>query len=347
LLRPLDLFRRGEVWKFLILDCRPQWATNGAHMMGFLPLAVPFDLEQLVSNSNIFPVNEALAQVASIVGVDVSVDVPVWPLETHICLMGFSDALVDTVGLLYVALSKLSNVPRVSIVKGGFQAVHAEIPQELVDHDPLCCSLCNRIPVDQLAKKAAVKPRRPRASSDTSESSPSSPGMIGGALQRFRSLVTSDSSSGGYASSLIRSGGSFLIGAVPPLPNTRWGYIPNPEKMFVSKCVLNQILGREPSNDLEANALIVITEDFVRCCEAPIDMTLLTRRCELKMFGYWALGDLVKITSKNGAPGVLLLYFSVESDPDLVVAFASADIAKAVVTEVRKKFRLAKKPNSG
>jgi hypothetical protein len=346
LLRPLDLLRRGEVWKFLILDCRPEWA-HSAHM-GCLPLTVPFDLEDLVAGVSVFPVNDALGLVAKIVGVDVTVDVPTWPLETHICLMGLSDALVDAVGLMFAALSKLSNVPRISIVKGGFQAVHAEIPQELVDHDPVCCPLCNRITVDQLAQRSVKRrPRAPSIGGDSSGSSPTSPGMIGGALQRFRSFVTSDDSVSGSGASFLRSGGSFLIGSVPPLPSTQWVFNPNPSKEYVSKCQLNQILGREPSNDIEANALMIISEDFVRCCAAPVDMTALTRRCVLKMYGYWPLGDLVKITSKNGAAGVLLLYFSVESDPDLVITLIHAESAKKMVSEVRKHFRLAKKPNSG
>jgi hypothetical protein len=350
LLRPLDLFRRKDNWRFLVLDCRPNWSKNFGHM-GSLPLSIPFDLETLVYGQSIFPVNEALKRVAEIVGVNVDSAVPTWPIDTHICIMGLSDALIDAVGLFYMALSKVSNVPRVSILKGGYQAVHAQVPQELIDHDDTICPLCNRIPIQQLAKRQLRLDRSlTNSGDDTSPASsgPASPGgMIGGAIQRFKSFVT-DSGSGG-SSSLFRGsgGGSFLVGTIPPLPTTKWVYNPqSPPGQYVSKCQLNSILSKSPCNDIESNALLIVSDEFLRCCAAPLDMTILIKKCELKMYGNWKLTDLIKITSRNNQPGMLLFYFSVEAEPDLVITMISTDIARTTVDEVRRRFRIAKKSNS-
>jgi len=71
-------------------------------------------------------------------------------------------------------------------------------------------------------------------------------------------------------------------------------------------------------------------------------MTILTNRCELRLYGAWRMSDLFKITSRSQKPATLLLYFSVESAPDLSVTMINADVAKNVVEDVRRKYRLSK-----
>lgn len=163
LISPYDLFRNANL-RYLVLDCRPSrlWKYN----TGTLPLAVPFDLESLVESQTVFPVADAFRKLGEIVGV---FDVADWPVDIHICLMGFSDSQIDAIGLLFVALVKFSAVPRISIVKGGFEAIHSQLVQELVDHDASICNLCTG---------------RPRAPS--SDGSPS-------VLARFRSFVSESS----------------------------------------------------------------------------------------------------------------------------------------------------------
>ncbi len=93
---------------------------------------------------------------------------------------------------------------------------------------------------------------------------------------------------------------------------------------------------------MEANALLVVSADAVKCFAAPLDMTLLTGKCELRMYGNWRMSEVTKITSKAGQAATLMFYFSVESAPDLVLTMINSDLAKSVVADVRRKYRLAK-----
>ena len=324
--RPMDLFRRPDGWKYIVLDCRSEWVTSSSHI-GSLPLAIPFELDSLVANQNLFPVAETLNKVAQLLGVDISQEVPQWPLDNHICLMGLSDSVVDAVGLMYVALSKFSNVPRLSILKGGFQAIHNEVPQELIDHDPSSCPLCNGISIQQVSQR----PYRPRAgSSDSSASSPT-----GNVFQKLKSFVSESSSS------IVSSTSRFLVGgATSPIPTSRHMFVPNLSDL-VLKSRLVEILGRSPSSDIEANSLLVVSSESFRCFVAPLDMTLLTAKCELRMYGTWKMTDLCKITSRSSQPASLCLYFSVETAPDLVLSFINPETAKNAVEDIRKRYRLA------
>ena len=284
-------------------------------------------------------------------GVDVSdTAVPQWPIENHICLMGLTDGQIDACGLLYLALAKFSNVPRVSILKGGFEAVHNDLPQELIDHDPVTCSMCNGLPLSQLADR---KPRL-RAGSNASSSyadssvasspvSASSPSN-GSLMQKFKSFVSESSSvvASSTGSFLLNSGSRFLVGSTPPIPASRVWFAPAADQL-VQKCRLTEVLGRSPSSDIEAHALLVVGKEGIRCYAAPLDMTVLTANCELRLYGSWRVVDLCKITSKDSQPAALLFYFSVESDPDLVVTMINGDVARSVVDDVRRKYRQAKK----
>ena len=351
-IRPMDLFRcaNKEGWRYVVLDCRPQWAVT-ASAAGSLPLSIPFDLESLVAGQSVFPVSDALKKVADLLGVDVSdTAVPQWPIENHICLMGLTDGQIDACGLLYLALAKFSNVPRVSILKGGFEAVHNDLPQELIDHDPVTCSMCNGLPLSQLADR---KPRL-RAGSNASSSyadssvasspvSASSPSN-GSLMQKFKSFVSESSSvvASSTGSFLLNSGSRFLVGSTPPIPASRVWFAPAADQL-VQKCRLTEVLGRSPSSDIEAHALLVVGKEGIRCYAAPLDMTVLTANCELRLYGSWRVVDLCKITSKDSQPAALLFYFSVESDPDLVVTMINGDVARSVVDDVRRKYRQAKK----
>ena len=159
-----------------------------------------------------------------------------------------------------------------------------------------------------------------------------------GALTRFRTFV-SDSS----ASSAISFGSRLLVGVTPPLPTSRCWLSPDEPLQFVSKCKLAEVMGRAPSSDIEANALLVVGAEFIRCFAAPLDMTVLTNKCELRMYGNWRMCDLVKVTSRNNQPSMLLLYFSVAAAPDLIISVINADIARTVVDDVRRKYRASKK----
>jgi hypothetical protein len=108
------------------------------------------------------------------------------------------------------------------------------------------------------------------------------------------------------------------------------------------KCKLNEVLGKTPSSDIEANALLVVGPDYIKCFAAPLDMTVLTTRCELRLYGGWRMSEVCKITSRSQQPATLLLYFSVESAPDLNITMINADVAKNVVDDVRKKYRVVK-----
>ena len=298
LLPPRDLLR-GQ---FLMLDCR-----GTGFGIGSLPLSIPFDLESLVTGQSIFPVADALKKVAGILGVDLAA--PAWPVESHICLMGLSDSAVDAVGLFYVALSKFSNVPRVSILKGGIEAVHAQLPQELMDHEPGLCPLCRGLPIDE--------PQRVRGYSASSSSASSV-----SAFSKIKTFVSAKT--------------SLLVGGTPPLPTSKALYFPSET---THKCTVMEVLGRSPSSDIEAHGLLVVGDEAIRCFAAPIDMTALTHKCELKMYGNWKVGDLVKVTSRKNQPAVLLLYFSLAPTPDLVVSLTNIEMARTAVDDVRRKYR--------
>jgi hypothetical protein len=144
-------------------------------------------------------------------------------------------------------------------------------------------------------------------------------------MQRLKSFVSSS---------------KLFVGTNSPIPTTVHVFVPHNCVFF--KCRLKEIIGRTPSSDLEANALLVVEPSCIRCLAAPLDMTLLTAKCELRMYGTWKLSDLCKITSRASQESSLFLYFSVEAAPDLVVSLINAKIAKAVVEEVRKQYRLAR-----
>ena len=342
--RPMDLFRRpAEGWKYVVLDCRPDWLVASGQI-GSLPLSVPFDLESLVAGQSVFPVGDALKRVADLLAVDISAPVPQWPLENHICILGLSDFVIDATGLLYVALAKLSNVPRVSIVRGGYLGVHHAAPQELIDHDAAACPLCNGVPISSLVEKPGRARAHSNASSygDSSASSPVSTGG-GGFMQRFRTLSSAVASG---TSSLIGSSSKFFIGTVPPLPTSKSLFFPANEDQLVLKCTLREVMGRTPATDIEANALLVVGTDFVRCFAAPLDMTVLTQKCELRLYGGWPVGEVNKITSKTDQPATLQFYFSVESAPDLVISLVNGEIARNAVSDLRRKYRQTKKTQS-
>lgn len=347
--RPMDLFRprTSHGWKYVVLDCRPEWVIN-AGSIGSLPLSVAFDLESLVTGQNVFPVSEALKRVGDLLGVDITASVPQWPLDSHICIMGLADAVVDAVGLFYLALSKFSNVPRLSILKGGYSAVHNETPQELIDHDPNICPLCCGTSITSFAEKPIRRARAGSTSSSIADSSgASSPGTpFGGGGSIFNRLKTfvSESSSvvASGTTSLIDTGSRFIVGVSQPIPTSKAQFAPQKDQS-VMKCRLVDIMGRTPGSDIEANALLVVSNEAVKCYAAPLDMTILTGKCELRLYGGWPVAEVAKITSKTGNPDTLMLYFSVESDPDLVVTFVNASVAKGVVDDIRKKFRSAKK----
>ena len=350
--RPMDLFRHRSTdeWKYVVLDCRPDWIGASGHI-GSLPLAIPFDLDSLVSGQNVFPVAEALHRVGDLLGVDITESVPQWPIENHICIMGLADNVIDATGLLYLALSKFSNVPRVSLLKGGFCGVHHEAPQELIDHDPAACPLCNGIPISSVVEKPI--PMRPRAASSVSSigdssgtSSPMSTNGGGGFFNRFKTLVNESSSAvASQTNSILGSGSRFMIGAAPPLPTSKALFVPVKDQL-VQKCRLVEVMGRSPGNDIEANALVVVSSEYVKCFAAPLDMTLLTGKCELRSYGSWRIADVAKISSKSGQADTLLLYFSVEAAPDLVVTMINASAAQNVVADIRRRFRSVKKPAS-
>ena len=339
--RPMDLFRprTADGWKYVVLDCRPDWMISSGHI-GSLPLSIPFDLESLVSGQNVFPVSEALKRVGELLSVDVNETVPQWPLENHICIMGLADAVVDATGLLYVALSKFSNVPRVSLVKGGYLGVHNEAPQELIDHNSASCPLCNGIAIQAVVEKPITRARAGSTASSIADSSGTSSPGSGGIFSKLRSFVAESSSV-----SFLGSGSRFVIGAVPPIPTSKAMFVPKTDQ-YVCKCRLVEVMGRTPGSDLEANALIVVGTDNVTCFSAPLDMTILSGKCELRQFGSWRIEDVTKITSKTGSPDTLMLYFSVETAPDLVLSFINADTAKIVVNDVRKKFRTSRRSSS-
>ena len=343
LVRAKDLFRHrtADDWRYVVLDCRPDWLISSGQI-GSLPLSIPFDLDSLVSGQNVFPVAEALQRVGTLLSVDVSESVPQWPIENHICIMGLADSVIDATGLLYVALSKFSNVPRVSLVKGGFVEVHNEAPQELIDHDPSMCPLCNNVSPISIVEKRITRGRASSVSSSVEDSSGASSPVSsagGGFFQRLRSLV-SDSSSA--TNSMISNGASrFVIGAAPPIPTSKAVFVPGKDQL-IQKCRLVEVMGRPPGSDLEANALLVVGVDFVKCFSAPLDMTVLTGKCELRSYGSWRIADVCKITSKNGQADTIMLYFSVETAPDLVVTLINAAAAKTLVEDVRRKFRSAK-----
>jgi hypothetical protein len=352
--RPMDLFRHrspNDGWKYVVLDCRPDWLIASGRI-GSLPLSIPFDLDSLVTGQNVFPVAEALQRVGDLLSVDITETVPQWPIENHICIMGLSDSVIDATGLLYVALAKFSNVPRVSLLKGGFASVHREAPQELIDHDYAGCPLCNNVPITSILEKPISRPRAGSSASSVDDSSgTSSPvstnGGGNGFFQRLKTFVSDSSSAvASGTNSMLGVGGSrFIIGTVPPLPTSKATFAPGKEQL-VQKCQLVEVLGRQPSSDLEANALLVVSPDFVKCFAAPLDMTLLTGKCDLKSYGVWKMSDVCKITSRGGQGDTLMLYFSVESAPDLVVTMLNSTVAKSVVEDIRHKFRRCKKANS-
>jgi len=349
--RPMDLFRHraSDQWRYVVLDCRPDWLIASGQI-GSLPLSIPFDLESLVCGQNVFPVAEALHRVGALLSVDVTESVPQWPIENHISIMGLSDSVIDATGLLYVALSKFSNVPRVSLLKGGFLAVHSEAPQELIDHDPVTCPLCNNVSINSVLEKPVTRPRAASVASSMEDSSGTSSPMSsagGGFFQRLKTLV-SDSSSvvASGTSSLIANGASrFVTGTIPPIPTSKAVFAPAKDQV-VQKCRLVEVMGRPPQSDIEAHALVVVGTDYVKCFAAPLDMTVLTSKCELRSYGSWKIADVCKITSKNGQPDTIMLYFSVESAPDLVVTLINSGAAKTLVEDIRRKFRATKKSPS-
>ena len=350
-IRPMDLFRvaNKEGYRYVVLDCRPEWMISSS-VIGSLPLSIPFDLESLVVGQQVFPVSEALKRVADLLGVDVSDEaVPQWPVENHVCVMGLGASVIDATGLLYLALAKFSNIPRVSILRGGFEAVHNDVPQELIDHEPSSCPLCNQVPVTQISDRRPP-PARPRAASNASssfDSNASSPVSAaspagGSLLNKFRSFVQESSAvASGTGSFLLSTGSRFLVGTAPPLPTSKSFFFPSSAHLTL-KCKLNEILGKTPSSDIEANALLVVSGDSVRCYAAPLDMTVLTTKCELRLYGGWRMTDVCKVTSRNQQPATLMLYFSVEAAPDLIVTMINADVAKTIVDDIRRKYRLAK-----
>jgi hypothetical protein len=354
--RPMDLFRNrrslAEGWKYVVLDCRPEWMISSGHI-GSLPLAIPFDLESLVTGQNVFPVAEALHRVGDLLSVNTTESVPQWPIDSHICIMGLADSVIDATGLLFLALSKFSNVPRVSLLKGGFLGVHNEAPQELVDHDSAACPLCNGIPVSAIVDKPTLA--RPRAGSSASSvgdsSGTSSPmstnGGGSGFFHRLKTFVNESSSVvASQTNSFLSTGSRFVIGTIPPIPTSKAIFVSSKDQL-VQKCRLFEVMGRSPSSDIEANALLVVTNEHVKCFAAPLDMTVLTMsKCELRSYGSWKIADVAKISSKAGQSDTLMLYFSVEAAPDLVCTLINSTTAQNVVADIRRRFRLVKKPNS-
>jgi hypothetical protein len=169
----------------------------------------------------------------------------------------------------------------------------------------------------------------------------------GGFFQRLKTLV-SDSSSvvASGTNSLIANGASrFVTGTIPPIPTSKAVFAPANDQV-VQKCRLVEVMGRPPQSDIEAHALVVVGTDYVKCFAAPLDMTVLTSKCELRSYGSWKIADVCKITSKNGQPDTIMLYFSVESAPDLVVTLINSGAAKTLVEDIRRKFRATKKSPS-
>jgi hypothetical protein len=326
--RPSDLLNRNPDWKYLVLDCRPRWAIES--QMGMMPFSVRLDLDDLIGGERVFPVAEAINTVASLLHVNIGGGGS-WPIDTHVCVMGLGDTMADTTGLLYVSLVKFGNIPRVSLVNGGFVAVHADVPQELIEHDLRTCPLCSHVPLETLAHQ----PTSQTSSSEESEEEDS--GMhvvIGSAYQKLRSLTDWG------APAQPESAFVMVDAPVTSLPTSNFSFVPNPAA-FISKCRLDEILGRIPRRDQDVNVLLILSADKLVCAAAPADLSIVTSACELRTYGFWNITDLVKITTKPAHPETLIMYFSAGGGTDLVITMADPASAKLTVDAIRTRYRNA------
>ena len=136
--------------RFFILDCRPERIV-GPFSSGRLPesLGVSFDLEELVSGRKVFPVCETFKRVAKLLRADSEAKAPEWPVNVHLVVMGITEPghkpklqKKDYLNVLYLCLARYCNVPRVSILKGGFLMLHKLFQSSLVSHNQKMCLFC-------------------------------------------------------------------------------------------------------------------------------------------------------------------------------------------------------------
>jgi hypothetical protein len=138
---------KDENKRFLVLDTRPQSAVL-EHKCGSLPesITVPFDLEAITKGRSKFPVCEVYKMIANALKVDISTRAPVWPLQVHICILSDEKRRLvkrDYSNMLFLCLTKYCNIPRVSILRGGYEALHSVIRNRLKNHDSKICFFCN------------------------------------------------------------------------------------------------------------------------------------------------------------------------------------------------------------
>ena len=149
---PADIAKeiRKSNKKMVIIDTRPSRLVD-AHGSGEIPGAFQFDLEVMLKGLKTFPVCETYRRMAEVLGVKVDENgkIPKWPVDVHICIVGLSDAdgiarkLVkkDYTNLFFLSLTRFCNIPRVSLLKGGYEALHSE-SVAFKNHVPTTCLFC-------------------------------------------------------------------------------------------------------------------------------------------------------------------------------------------------------------